>query len=344
MGYALMAYCQGKFPNAKTWNEIRKDSNWRRSASTEILNSIEGAVYTVATAFGSYDKGSFYEPFNVVSAGVPSTTIPIEAGFMFHEVETEVQGIDPMLLRGHDNAHYWKNYLTQHALMEACESFPKLNDNSISNVLEVLGFIKALVVDHRIEIPRTLQDAWLTYRYSYGTTKMDVEEAIKFVRRHAKLGGLERPISCYGTSHYTFENGVDVTCRCEMCVVPAITNTVGRLIRALDDYGLKPDFYVIWDSIPFSFMADWFLPIGDMLGVEDVNAKFLSGEYYKIKWVCYSLSYTREFGNANVHYYTRWRGSVPSNLNSFYWLEPPSSSSKTTVFRVLDAASIFIGR
>jgi hypothetical protein len=228
--------------------------------------------------------------------------------------------------------------------MEALETFPKLSDNSISNALEVLGFIKALVVDHRIEIPKSLSDAWLSYRYQFTTTKLDIEEAVKFVRRNADLGGLERGISCYGTSTHTFENGTTVTCRCECLVLPQIVNTAERLLRTLDTYGLNPDFYVLWDMTPFSFMVDWFVPVGDMLGVEDANAKFLSGEFYKIAWVCYSLSYTREFKNAHVKCYTRWRGSVPKSMNSLYWLEPPSAGQKTTVFRILDAASIFIGR
>jgi hypothetical protein len=264
--------------------------------------------------------------------------------FMLDEPEILQSQIDPLALGGDSGLRsYWRNYLTQHALQEALETFPKLSDNSISNALEVIGFVKALVVDHRIEIPNSLADAWLSYRYQFKTTEMDVKEAVKFVRRNVDLGGLDRAISCRGTSRHTFDNGTEVTCRCECLVVPQIVNTATRLLRTLDTYGLNPDLYVLWDSIPFSFMVDWFAPIGDMLGVEDTNAKFLSGEFYKISWVCYSLSYTRKFQNAHVKCYSRWRGSVPTSMNSLYWLEPPSASSKTTVFRVLDAASIFIG-
>lgn len=265
--------------------------------------------------------------------------------FMLHEPEVLVEKIDPLALSGYrDSAGYWRNYLTEHALMSALESFPRLNDNSISNALEVLGFIKTLVVDHRIEMPKSLSDLWLSYRYSYTTSKLDIEEAVKFVRRHSALGTLDRVISCYGTASHTFENGTTVLCRCECNVIPQIVNTVNRLLRTLDQYGLSPNFYIVWDMIPYSFMVDWFAPVGDMLAVEDVNSRFLSGEFYKIRDICYSLSYTREFQNARVKCYSRWRGSVPRSLNSFYWLEPPSGSSKTTVFRVLDAASIFIGR
>jgi hypothetical protein len=127
-------------------------------------------------------------------------------------------------------------------------------------------------------------------------------------------------------------------------ISPRNVKTLDKILRDLDTYGLTVDFYVIWDMIPYSFMVDWFLPISDVLNVWDANAKYFSGEFYDLKDVCYSLSYTRELDGHNVKCYSRWNGSVPSSLNSWYWLEPPSASSKTVVYRVLDAASIFIGR
>jgi hypothetical protein len=116
-------------------------------------------------------------------------------------------------------------------------------------------------------------------------------------------------------------------------------------MRALDTYGLTPDFYVIWDMIPYSFIVDWFLPISDVLATLDADAKYFSGEYYNLKNLCYSLSYNRELDDGNVvKCYSRWKGSVPTSLNSFYWLEPPSASSKAVAYRILDALSLFIGR
>lgn len=318
---------------------------------TETASWCHEQAYDSCMAY-IYDLAEYVqEHLSPSSRGLPVTVDSVStdqvsglrACFMLNEPEIVHERVDPLLL-GKGTATYWRNYLTQHALMSALETFPRLNDNSISNAIEVLGFIKALVVDHKIEIPKSLSQAWLTYRYQYTTSKLDAEEAVRFVRRYSDLGGLDRAISCYGTSSHTFENGTTVICRAECIVVPQIVNTVTRLLRTLDDYGLNPDFYVIWDMIPWSFMVDWFVPIGDMLAVEDANSKFLMGEFYKIMNVCYSLSYTREFENAHVKCYTRWKGEVPTSLNSFYWLEPPSSSSKTTVFRVLDAASIFIGR
>jgi hypothetical protein len=276
--------------------------------------------------------------------GSETPEVDFKEAFLLKEPEIYADHLDPLML-GKDlhYTNYWRNYLIQHAILDACESLPRLSDNSISNLIEVVGFIKALVVDHRIEMPKSLADAWLAYRYQYSTGKQDVQDAIKFVRRHMDLGTLDRQIVGRGTSHHTIE-GVDVTCRCSVSVTPKDVSYVHKLIRSLDQYGLTPDFYVIWDSIPYSFMVDWFLPISDLASVADANAMYFSGEFYTLEGICLSLEYTREVDGHNVHCYTRWLGSVPSSLNGMYWFDAPSASTKTVGKRILDVASIFIGR
>jgi hypothetical protein len=272
-----------------------------------------------------------------------------ELAFVLDEPEIYGNRLDPILLGKDVKFHnYWRNWLTQHALLAACESFPKLSDNSISNIIEVVGFIKALVVDHKIEMPSSLSQLWLAYRYQYSTTKLDVQEAAKFVRRYTDLGGLARTISCRGIATHDIE-GTTVTCRCSIDVTPKDVGILDRILRALSTYGLTPDFYVIWDMIPYSFIVDWFLPVSDILATLDADAMYFSGEYYNLENVCFSLSYTRDLvtedgSTVKCKCYTRWKGSIPPSLNSLYWLDAPSASSKTVQYRILDAASLFIGQ
>jgi hypothetical protein len=271
----------------------------------------------------------------------------LRQAFLFTEDYLIGEKLDPLLVGVKGNiSHGCIESMIQHALLEACDSLPRLSDNSISNVIEIVGFIKSLVVDHKIEIPKSLQDAWLAYRYQYQTTKLDVEDAIKFVHRHMDLGTLDRMIVGKGTYGMDYQ-GCHVTCRCSVEVTPKETNWLSRIWRALDQHGLTPDFYVLWDMVPYSFMVDWFLPISDIAGVWDANAMYFSGEYYTLSNICYSITYVRELdrGDGNIDHvkcYTRWAGSVPSSLNSFYWFQSPTASSKTVGRRILDAASIFI--
>jgi hypothetical protein len=288
---------------------------------------------------------SYFRGYVIPCVDRPIVDYNVKRGFMLAEPETIGQKVDPCRVRPHYGSNaYYRNYLIQHAIFEACESLPRLNDNSIQNIVELVGFIKSLVVDHKIEIPKSLQSLWLSYRYQYSTTKLDIDDAINFVHRYMDLGTLDRMIVGRGTSRWTFDDGTTVTCRCKVEVTPKQIGTLARIWRALDTYGLSPDFYVIWDSIPYSFMVDWFLPIGDIASVWDTNHMYFSGEFYTLENICYSLTYTRKLDDIKVKCYTRWAGSVPSSLDSYYWLDREPTSGATIGKRVLDASSIFIGR
>lgn len=264
--------------------------------------------------------------------------------FLFHEPDTfdrspykPLVGFDP------NQSYYWREYMLQHAVRDACDNLPKLNDNSIQNILELTSFIKALVVDKKVEIPNNLQSAWLAYRYSFKTTKMDLEEALQFMKRNVDLGGWEQSLRAHGTCRKNLYD-TDIVATCSFQITPKHLSTLKEIWRALDTYGLTPDFYVVWDSIPYSFIVDWFLPVGDMLSTKDVSTMRLSGEYYEITNVSYSLKYIRRFGDGDVSCYARWAGSLPSDLNPLYWFDCNTPSDTTLVQRVLDAGSLFVGK
>jgi hypothetical protein len=205
----------------------------------------------------------------------------------------------------------------------------------------VVGFIKSLVIDRKINIPKRLEDLWLAYRYTYNTGKSDVEDAITFMKRYVDLGGLERSIKCYGKAS-TAVLGAEVTCRCTLDITPADLGFVGKVWRALENYGLTPDFYVIWDMIPYSFIVDWFIPVGDLLSVVDAERRF-SSRRYTISNVCFSISYQRTIGEYNYKLYSRWRADPLESFNLFYWFDKPKTDSKVTMYRILDTVSLIIG-
>jgi hypothetical protein len=256
--------------------------------------------------------------------------------FMFNEPDLIVGKIPYIGKTG-----YWFNWLIQHAYLEACQSVPTLNDNSISNLIEIVGFIKSLVVDHKIEFPKRLQDVWLQYRYVYKTSELDIKEAIKFAKRYMSLGTLDRKLKLYGQSETTVFDSI-VKCRCTLEIKPNEMGYVSKIWNALQTYGLTPDFYVIWDMIPYSFIVDWFIPVGDMLGVLDASSVFRPGERYDISNVCFSLAYQRPFGSYTYKCYSRWAAEPLQTFNEFYWLDKPAASDKVRTFRVLDAISLAI--
>jgi hypothetical protein len=259
--------------------------------------------------------------------------------FLLNEPDAIMNGIDDILL-GNGNAAYFRNVMIQHAYLEAINNVPRMNDNNISNLLEIIGFIKSVVIDHKIELPKSISDGWLAYRYQYGTTKMDVEEAISYVKRRISLKGV-RKIKCYGEYSYTYKD-TPITCRCCFSVKNKLLSTVDRIWSQLSEYGLTPSFYVVWDMIPFSFIADWFLPIGDVMAAWDAERRVEM--FYEISDVNFSLSYEKQTPSGRLYtFYTRWWSGTPIPLQGYYFLEDDPVSDKTFGYRILDAASLIMG-
>jgi hypothetical protein len=341
--------------------KLRSIISWRYdSSNTEAFAHICARAADVFTELGweywntlarddpnCYNVSGSHTPYVTVDGfRIPTYPNDMPSPFLFDEDLVIGSKVDPMLLGKASNLkRYHLNAAMQHTLLAACESFPKLNDNTISNVIEIVGFIKALVIDHRIDIPKSLQSAWLSYRYVYTTTKLDMEEAIHFVHRRMDLGDVRKSVACYATESFDIED-VSVLVRCSLDISPKELDTLATIWNALDTYGLTPDFYVIWDSIPYSFIVDWFIPIGDLASVLDADVKYFSGENYSLENLCYSLEYTRDVpyrgSTLKVHCYSRWSGDVPAALNGFYWLESSNKSKRTIVFRILDALALTI--
>lgn len=268
---------------------------------------------------------------------------PARTIFLLNEDSWLQRKEDTLLLgRSGSDENYFLNSLKQHAFIDAVNNMPRLNDNSISNIKEISSFIYSLVTHRKVEIPKSLSSAWLAYRYQYTTSKLDLQEAISFVNRHADLGSLDREITTYGLATDYF-NGTQVQLRCQIKCKPREVSFIKGLLRTLDTLGLVPDFYVIWDSIPYSFIVDWFLPVGDILSVLDAERTY-SEENYDYSLIGYSLKYLNFTDMGTYSVYARWVETHPPELNSLYWFEEPSASMQTVGFRAIDALALTFGR
>jgi hypothetical protein len=106
----------------------------------------------------------------------------------------------------------------------------------------------------------------------------------------------------------------------------------------LRDAGLDISGFTLWDLVPFSFMVDWFFPVGDWLGRQ--RDKDCIADYVITDCIS-SVSYTRESESGTAHYYYRWAGPPPEEVEGWYHLNSHSSKGRTWVKRGLDAISIF---
>lgn len=113
-------------------------------------------------------------------------------------------------------------------------------------------------------------NAWLGYSYAVKPLMRDCWGAVEALTKGL---GADVPVHVVRVSHRDALNG-DASYRGEYTV--HITGSVkgsGRMIFfvdnpftfTLDQLGVTNPFSLAWELIPYSFVVDWFLPVGDML-------------------------------------------------------------------------------
>jgi hypothetical protein len=257
------------------------------------------------------------------------------------------------------------------AYVKALEDFPRFSDNSLQNIAAAFKGMAHFVFDkenvegifkelskkfqpdrhspalHRVELPAcagAAKDAWLTGRYEFSTTVMDMEQGWDYFYHQAQvwMGTESSDVKCHGKAV------VDgVTFKCTFRMEEKALKGAAKFFEDSYLYGLEPNAYTAWDYIPFSFVVDWFVPIGDSLSAYTMASHFTPLYYeYKQEYGDYSLCYSLEykfkawFGECQV--YCRWYESAPPQVEASYVLLAPRQDAKvkTRVFRCLDGLAL----
>ena len=234
-------------------------------------------------------------------------------------------------------------HLTQESFYKATESIKSANQNLITSIVEVINMLLEIKRGNlRLGdmMPDSLASAWLQYRYVYNTTKMDFEEALEFVK-WSKIMDFSDEVTLHGVSYQD-----NITCHCKVKCHYAELGALKHAWNTLYTYGLQPNFYVVWDMTPYSFILDWFLPVGENLQIID-RQNYLS-ENFVFDCIVYSFSYAEEIGFNNgcfnIHYYARWIAPRPPFLEFAYLHDEKGPSTKTKLFRAMDSVAMIFGR
>lgn len=256
--------------------------------------------------------------------------------------ETLVRIAYSEFLQVRNSAIYTDQYRTGigGAMLNAIESLPDIAYGSLMNIKEIVSGICSIASllrgnpkNNTIQGLKGLgrsvsevsaKEAWLAYRYSYNTTKMDIEEYAELSRRLSDLARVARgTITCRG-----FYDVAETTYRVSF-QVPLKNLLPKDLQEWLDLYGFDISPVAIWDGIPFSFMLDWFLDVGGLLE--------RCGNWYKfINLPLTNFWSSAETRIASGSIYRRHHGEVYPKFPLTF----TAASEKTLVFRVLDAISI----
>lgn len=175
---------------------------------------------------------------------------------------------------------------------------------------------------------------WLKYRYAYTTTKADVEQYTR-AKLGEYLGNLTDQRVLRGK-----EKIDDGMVRVKMRLHDNTAPNLDYELIGLDQWGLFPGLYNLWDLIPFSFIADWGSNLGDYLQDIDQSIYF---RYYKVDelLVTYKQELTRDEPWGLTHY--RWYDRMLlDEMPQWEIYEGNETSAKTFSMRCVDGLSLIV--
>lgn len=148
---------------------------------------------------------------------------------------------------------------------------------SIDDIYHILGG-KFSVAKVKRKIVDPVYNRWLEYRYGWTPLIMELQGALKALdparikkirataRGKAKASKDETWTRNYkfadpnfGTNDYLFQQLTTVECRAFVLFEADLQFQTAR------DFGLTEIPLAMWELVPYSFVVDWFLPIGDWL-------------------------------------------------------------------------------
>lgn len=187
----------------------------------------------------------------------------------------------------------------------------------IANHVNMIAFIKDLK-DPKSLIPKlknlrnlkTYGNNYLTYKYGVLPTISDLNEIRSALLR--RLPYLDKNgFKTYNAAHVASDSFGRYTIELEQRIKLAIEsedNAFQGLIQSLESVGMFPTFENIWDLVPYSFVLDWFIDVGDMLERIDTRLRLIR---LNIRYVTMSLRMATKLDIAEVGSpFVGWIGKV----------------------------------
>jgi hypothetical protein len=216
---------------------------------------------------------------------------------------------------------------TQEAYARAAADLPSVTCNTLANIIELVDGLRGILrgdLGKLAKYGKTSSDAWLTYRYGIKTTLSDIEEYKSYFSRiDALTTGLAN--QAVRSRSIFVDNGWTYRCSLTVSLSEILPN---GLLGHLKAFGLEMNAVNAWDMVPYSFIVDWFLPIGDLLEayasrVEAANLNIQEG------W----FSIESPGGKHYLRVPAYWCSSLPVSVFR-------ETSRKTLCLRIADAIAL----
>lgn len=170
---------------------------------------------------------------------------------------------------------------------KALEQLKVLDMNNIENSIQFKGgaagflppFREAAKVatdpENPVKWAKVISKLYLWWKYSVKPNVNDFEELITnyklIMEDQLKRDYCQWRTFRATTKHETEKDGhlVTYTIHSKVMVRAALGSAVSTAYLKLDSLGLAPNLRNLWDLVPFSFVVDWFLTVGDLLQCVD---------------------------------------------------------------------------
>lgn len=168
------------------------------------------------------------------------------------------------------------------AMVKTAKSYKQLKRGDVSGALQTLTGKRN---NRWADIPGAASNTWLAYSYGLKPLVNDVSSAIKVLEKG--LRDPSRPVvvrksstkSVHGSAeelsgyyHDSISGSVRVSGKVEFWIENPVFYT-------LEQVGFVNPLSVAWELVPFSFVVDWFVPVGDFLTnvIPPQGVEFVSG-------------------------------------------------------------------
>lgn len=120
------------------------------------------------------------------------------------------------------------------------------------------------------DTPGVLSDKWLTYSLGLRPLLKDVESAVKVLDGQIRTSPrvftlnthMRKDVNVNRVWYYGHQDGVQGTLTCSGRMRIRVSDP---FLYTLSQLGLTDPVTVAWELVPFSFVVDWFVPVGEYL-------------------------------------------------------------------------------
>lgn len=216
---------------------------------------------------------------------------------------------------------------------------------------------KALGLDGKsVRSGKSVGNRWLEYQYAWRPLMADIQGSMEEIQKgfqseaqlFSAVRNVTRAISPLDFPELTSTTEYGERLAKESLKAKVYFRVSDAELRKLTGIGLLNPLQVAWETVPFSFMVDWLLPVGDFLEALDAvrGLTFVAGSRTYRYETSYELQYRPSYSSGPIkegYYPLRVRGTVMDRvrystfpLPSFFWMKRSPLSTK----RLVDAVAI----